>query len=114
MTAKANAQGCPKCPHCQAEAQRALGTVPAASALSNATRRPWQQPHYGEKITSIVDWFDGNWIGSRAKSKAEAIVPAQIKDPQAWLEGFAEGWEDAERYREIARSWHREKVAGGA
>lgn len=101
----AKASRCSECPHCQAkEAAVATGSISPSLALANATRRPWQQPHYGEKLTCVVDWFDGNWVGERAKSRDEAVVPAQIKDPQSWLEGFAEGWEDAERFRSMRYS----------
>src|SRR5436305_2667594 len=43
------AMACPECPHCRAKASpsAAATPLPPSTVLANATRRPWQQPHYG-------------------------------------------------------------------
>ncbi len=101
------AAGCPLCPHCTEEAaakrtveQAATASIPAQFTVAAIRRqlRPWEFVGYGSKITAIVDWYDGWWVGTNADTN-DADVPAQIIDKRQWVSGFTEGWHDAAKRR---------------
>lgn len=97
---------CAECPHCAAVGfARADSPDPKPSDL-----RPWEFVHYGSKITGVVDWYDGWWIGVRATDRSEGKrAPQQIIDKRQWLSGFIEGWQDGEarRMRQQTAWWLR-------
>jgi len=74
-------------------------------ASIRAQLRPWEYAGYGQKITSIVDWYDGWWIGTMAETD-DVEVPPQIIDKRQWASGFTEGWKDAVE----TRAWRRERA----
>lgn len=89
---------CPQCPHCTAGSAVASVYGPPVTL---AMLRPWEFAGYGQKITSIVDFYDGWWIGTRAMDKSEGQrAPEQIIDKRQWLAGFYEGWTDSEQTRQ--------------
>lgn len=99
--------GCPECPHCQAEAAAADPVkVSVEAGAIRAQLRPWEYAGYGQKITAIVDWYDGWWVGTLSETD-DVEVPAQIIDKRQWVSGFVEGWKDAEQ----TRLWRRERAA---
>ncbi len=104
------AKWCPECPHCQAKVAGAAttedGRVTVRSVRSQL--RPWEYG-YGQKITGIVDWYDGWWIGSLAETD-NAEVPPLIIDKRQWVSGFIEGWKDAE----ATRRWRKERAGAAA
>lgn len=93
--------GCPECPHCQAAARAVAASVFVRSV--RAQLRPWEFASYGRKITSVVDWYDGWWIGTHAETD-DVEVPPQIIDKRQWTAGFVEGWNDAAHIREFRRT----------
>ena len=102
----ARVKGCPECPHCQAQtAVQVQATAPITVQSVRSQLRPWEYAGYGQKITSIVDWFDGWWIGTLADTE-DVEVPAQIIDKRQWTSGFVQGWKDADP----VRGWRRERA----
>ena len=95
---------CPECPHCAeaAAAKAEADSTAFAKAMIGSVRtqlRPWEFVGYGSKITAIVDWHDGWWVGIHADTNG-GEVPPQIIDKRQWVSGFTEGWNDAARNRE--------------
>ena len=104
MTART--KGCPECPHCVATAVQVPDSVMVAAVQApRVAPRPWEYAGYGQKITSVVDWYDGWWVGTLAETE-DVEVPAQIIDKRQWTSGFLEGWKDAAG----AREWRKERA----
>lgn len=97
---------CAQFPHCHPRSPQSSAPPIMVSSIRSQLR-PWEYAGYGAKITAIVDWYDGWWVGTLAESD-NAEVPPQIIDKQQWVSGFVEGWKDAEN----ARSWRTAGRAG--